>query len=97
MLKDLIMALIALILSLLLVPGVGKLAIRIGAVDKPNARKVHTHIMPRMGGLAIYTSFFIVLFLSHSVTKELLGLFLGGTVLVIVGIIDDMKDIPAKV
>ena len=35
---------------------VGKLAIRIGAVDKPNARKVHTHIMPRMGGLAIYTS-----------------------------------------
>ena len=44
MLKDLIMALIALFLSLLLVPGVGKLAIRIGAVDKPNARKVHTHI-----------------------------------------------------
>ena len=97
MLKDLIMALIALFLSLLLVPGVGKLAIRIGAVDKPNARKVHTHIMPRMGGLAIYTSFVVVLFLSHSVTKELLGLFLGGTVLVIVGIIDDMKDIPAKV
>lgn len=97
MLKDLIMALLALLLSLLLVPGVGKLAIKIGAVDKPNARKVHTRIMPRMGGLAIYVSFFVVLLLSHSMTKELLGLFLGGTVLVIVGIIDDMKDIPAKV
>ena len=97
MLKDLIMALLALLLSLLLVLGVGKLAIKIGAVDKPNARKVHTRIMPRMGGLAIYVSFFVVLFLSHSMTKELLGLFLGGTVLVIVGIIDDMKDIPAKV
>ena len=80
-----------------LLPGVGKLAIKIGAVDKPNARKVHTRIMPRMGGLAIYVSFFVVLFLSHSMTQELLGLFLGGTVLIIVGIIDDMKDIPAKV
>ncbi len=97
MLKDFIMAFIALILSLLLVPGVAKLAIRIGAVDKPNARKVHTKIMPRMGGLAIYVSFFVVLFLSQSMTQQLLGLFLGGTVLVIVGIIDDMKDIPAKV
>lgn len=97
MLKDFIMAFIALILSLLLVPGVAKLAIHIGAVDKPNARKVHTKIMPRMGGLAIYVSFFVVLFLSQSMTQQLLGLFLGGTVLVIVGIIDDMKDIPAKV
>ena len=97
MLKDVIMALIARILSLLLVPGVAKLAVKIGAVDKPNARKVHTKIMPRMGGLAIYVSFFVVLFLSHSMSKELLGLFLGGTVLVLVGIVDDMKDIPAKV
>lgn len=34
MLKDVIMALIALILSLLLVPGVAKLAVKIGAVDQ---------------------------------------------------------------
>jgi len=97
MLKDFVMALFALLLSLLLVPGVGKLAVKIGAVDKPNARKVHTKIMPRMGGLAIYISFFVILFLSHNMTRQLLGLFLGGTVLVLVGIVDDMKDIPAKV
>lgn len=66
-------------------------------MDKPNARKVHTRIMPRMGGLAIYLSFFAVLFLSHGFSKQLLGIFLGGTILVLVGIIDDMKDIPAKV
>lgn len=97
MLKDFIMAFLALAFSLLLVPQVAKLAIKIGAVDKPNARKVHTRIMPRMGGLAIYISFFAVLFLSHGLTRQLLGLFLGGTVLVLVGIVDDMKDIPAKV
>lgn len=95
--NDIIMAVLALVLSLVLVPFVAKLAIKIGAVDKPNARKVHTKLMPRMGGLAIYLSFFAVLFLSHNVTQEHIGLFAGGTVLIIVGIIDDMKDMPAKV
>ncbi len=97
MLKDLLMAFIALVISLLLVPFVAKLAVKIGAVDKPNARKVHTRIMPRMGGLAIYLSFFAVLLLSHGFSKQILGIFLGGTILVLVGIVDDMKDIPAKV
>lgn len=97
MLNDIIMAILALVISFSLVPFVAKLAIKIGAVDKPNARKVHTKIMPRMGGLAIYVSFFAVLFLSHEMTIQHMGLFIGGTVLVIVGIIDDKKDIPAKV
>ena len=41
-------------LSLLLfTPLVKRLAFRVGAVDAPNYRKVHAHIMPRLGGLAI--------------------------------------------
>ncbi len=95
--NDIIMAGLALVLSLVLVPFVAKLAVKLGAVDKPNARKVHTKLMPRMGGLAIYISFFVVLFLSHDMTQQHIGLFAGGTVLVLVGIIDDIKDIPAKV
>ena len=95
--NDIVMAGLALLISLLLVPFVAKLAVKIGAVDKPNARKVHSKLMPRMGGLAIYLSFFIVLFLSHDMTRQHIGLFVGGTVLILVGIIDDMKDIPAKV
>lgn len=97
MTRDLIMAGVAMIVSLLLVPWIGKLAIKIGAVDKPNARKVHTTLMPRMGGLAIYISFFTVVFLTQTITKEIIGLFLGGTVLIAVGIWDDRKDIPAKI
>ena len=45
---------IALIISYVLTPFVKKLAIRIGAVDRPDMRKVHTHAVPRLGGLAIY-------------------------------------------
>ena len=97
MLNDIMMALLALLISLILVPFVAKLAIKIGAVDKPNERKVHTKIMPRMGGLAIYLSFFAVLFLSHEMTMQHIGLLTGGTVLVLVGIIDDKTDMPAKI
>ena len=97
MLNDIMMALLALLISLIIVPFVAKLAIKIGAVDKPNERKVHTKIMPRMGGLAIYLSFFAVLFLSHEMTMQHIGLLTGGTVLVLVGIIDDKTDMPAKI
>ena len=97
MLNDIMMALLAVLISLILVPFVAKLAIKIGAVDKPNERKVHTKIMPRMGGLAIYLSFFAVLFLSHEMTMQHIGLLTGGTVLVLVGIIDDKTDMPAKI
>lgn len=97
LMKMLFLALIAMIISWVLVPFVGKLAVKIGAVDKPNARKVHQKIMPRMGGLAIYVAFFAVVLLTVPLSKEIVGLFLGATILVAVGIWDDMKDIPAKV
>ena len=49
--------LVCFICSILITPFVKKLAFKIGATDKPNQRKVHQKIMPRLGGLAIYISF----------------------------------------
>ena len=57
MLQYVVPFVIALVVSYLLTPSVKKLAIKIGAVDRPNARKVHTHVIPRLGGLAIYIGF----------------------------------------
>ena len=45
------------VVALLITPLVKKLAFKIGATDQPNARKVHTGQMARMGGLAIYIAF----------------------------------------
>jgi len=45
--------LVAFILSLALTPGAKWLGVRLGAVDVPTARKVHTRAIPRIGGLAI--------------------------------------------
>ena len=48
---------VALIASFLLTPWVKQLAVKWGAMDAPDARKVHTKPIPRMGGLAIYAAF----------------------------------------
>ena len=88
---------IALVISYALTPSVKKLAIKVGAVDKPNARKVHTHVIPRLGGLAIYIGFMAAVMFCMPVNHELLGLLLGCTAIVALGIWDDICNIPAKV
>jgi UDP-GlcNAc:undecaprenyl-phosphate GlcNAc-1-phosphate transferase len=88
---------IALAAAYFLTPQVKNLAIKIGAVDTPDARKVHKGIIPRMGGLAIYAGFVFAVLASMHVSREIMGLLVGGTVILIVGIIDDLKPLPAKV
>lgn len=57
-----IAAAVAFVLSLVLTPAVMRLAPLVGAIDTPNARKVHRHPVPRLGGVAIFASFIIGLF-----------------------------------
>ncbi len=121
---------LSLLLTMLFSPLAQRIAIRAGAVDRPNARKVHKIPTPLWGGLAIYLSFYIsvaviLLFFLHSdeagsmshlagglagamdtitigFQKEssarlnLLGLFLGGTLMVVLGMIDDKLAISPK-
>lgn len=88
---------IALIVSYAVTPGVKKLAIRIGAIDKPDERKVHTHVIPRLGGLAIYIGFMAAVLYSMPVFSEFFGFLLGAAAIVLLGIWDDIRNIPAKV
>ena len=96
--------LIALIVALIATPAVIVLADKTGAMDAPDARKVHKGPMPRIGGLAIYCGFMVSVLLMLNfgdLTPELangvIGLLLGGTLIVIIGLIDDYKNLPAKV
>ena len=89
--------LIALIVAYVLTPGVKRLAVKVGAVDKPNARKVHTHVIPRLGGLAIYIGFMAAVLYSLPLHRSIIGILLGCTAIVAVGIWDDICNIPAKV
>ena len=87
----------ALIAVYALTPLVIKFAVKAGAMDKPDPRKVHKKPIPRLGGLAIYFAFMIAVCSMVDFTNEIIGLLLGGTFIVIVGIIDDFISLPAKV
>ena len=94
----------AAITALVATPLVMILAARTGALDVPDARKVHKKPIPRIGGIGIYAAFIISMVLIRifvELSGELLwgvsGLILSGTIIMLVGIIDDYKNLPAKV
>ena len=87
---------VAFVASILLTPLVRKLAFRIGAVDKPNYRKVHTAIMPRIGGLAIFGAFLIGYLLLRPEDIHATGILIGAVIIILTGFLDDMLEITAK-
>jgi len=95
---------IALGIALLVTPGVIWFARKTGALDAPNQRKVHKKPIPRIGGIGIWLAFMIAITIAAGYTDvpdeqefELLGLMFSGTLIVLIGVIDDYKDLPAKV
>lgn len=88
----------ALVVTFVLTPFVKRLAVTIGAVDRPDARKVHHGLIPRLGGLAIYAGFIASIALTVGFDDpQLLGLACGATFLIFVGILDDRYSLPPKV
>lgn len=93
----------------LFTPWAIRLARQWGAVDIPNARKVHREPMPRMGGLAVFLGFCLPwagLYLIHNPVsaafqdfeKRFAALVLGALSMLLLGIYDDIKgaDAPKK-
>lgn len=95
--KDVLLIVVAtFIFSTLFIPIVKKIANFIGAMDIPNARKVHTKPIPRLGGLGIYAGFLLgyMLFGLHSIQMN--AILIGSFIIIITGIFDDIKPIPSK-
>ena len=93
----LIPILVTFLIALMITPLIKKLSIKIGAIDKPNDRKVHTEMMPRLGGLSIYFSFLIGVALFPPDMIDIWPIILGATAIVILGILDDIYSLSAKV
>lgn len=80
--------------GLVLTPLVKRIAIHIGAVDKPdNKRKVHHKTMPRLGGLAIFLSFLLGYMIFAPKSTQMLSVLIGGFIIMLVGIFDDIRTI----
>ena len=90
---------IAFIFTFATTPLVRRLAYRIGAVDVPkDKRRVHKRPTPRIGGLAIIFGFMVaILSFNDEWSKEFISILVGAGILGVLGVIDDCKQLDAKI
>ena len=77
-----------------------RLAKLIGAVDQPGGRKTHHNVTPLMGGAAIFFGFALVTVLSSDIlyfTEGHKGVALGASLIFIIGVLDDIWGLSAKI
>lgn len=90
-LKLLMAGWLALILAFAATPLVKKFAEKLGAMDVPkDARRVHDHPIPRMGGLAIFIGFIISVLLFADISRQVQGILIGTVIIVFTGVLDDI-------
>ena len=94
--KEMLMIIVPFLFSVLFIPCVKKIAEFIGAMDMPNERKVHTEPIARLGGLGIYGGFLFGYMLFGRQSIQMNAILIGSIIIVITGIIDDVRPIPAK-
>ena len=92
----LLMVFIPFVFVALIIPIIKKIANHIGAMDIPNERKIHKEPMPRLGGLGIYSGFLLGYMIFGEQTPVMNSILIGSFVLLIVGIIDDIKPLKAS-
>jgi UDP-GlcNAc:undecaprenyl-phosphate GlcNAc-1-phosphate transferase len=90
MLLYLLTFVLALLLALYGVPLARRAALQFNIVDRPDGRLKHQpEPVPYFGGLAVYLAFLVSLALTLEFRQDVLGLVLGGTLMVMLGLIDD--------
>jgi UDP-GlcNAc:undecaprenyl-phosphate GlcNAc-1-phosphate transferase len=94
----------AALIALVATPLAARFARWAGAVDEPGGRRVHTEPTPRCGGLAIVVAFWVGfavaaafgrVWLRYAPDAKVFGVLFGGTIIALMGLIDDLRTLPA--
>jgi UDP-GlcNAc:undecaprenyl-phosphate/decaprenyl-phosphate GlcNAc-1-phosphate transferase len=86
--------LVAAAIVYLLTPLMGRLARRTGAVDNPtDDRRMHVAATPLLGGLGMYLGWMIAVMLLVDVDRPVWGIIAGATIVVAVGLFDDLYEL----
>ena len=92
------------LIAIVTTPLVRSLALRVGAVDNPNARRINKKPMPSAGGLAILLAFVLatLVFMPMIIHKDIwhvsyiryiLPVVVGGSVVALTGFVDDILEL----
>ena len=86
----------AFVVSFLMCPMVKSFAYKIGAIDVPkDNRRMHKKPVPRLGGLAIFLGFIVSMLLFVKIDHQMQGILLGASIIVVLGVVDDMSPLRA--
>ncbi len=78
-----------------LTPASIVLGMRWGFVDQPSERKIHGTPTPRIGGLAVYLGFVGAILVNSILEDWMAAILVAGSLLLVVGILDDARELPA--
>lgn len=92
---------LAFLIAFFVTPLAKKVAFKVGAIAKPRKRDMHTKPIPRMGGIAIFAGFMVtflsvIWYLPIVNVKQVIGIFLGCSIIFLLGFFDDIYELPAK-
>jgi UDP-GlcNAc:undecaprenyl-phosphate/decaprenyl-phosphate GlcNAc-1-phosphate transferase len=91
------LAALAAAVAFVTVPLVRRIAFAVGALDAPAARKVHVVPTPLLGGAAVYIAFAVTVLFNFNFSRGLKGVAVGATIVVALGLLDDLRDLPAPI
>ncbi len=86
----------ALFAALIMVPFLRQWALDKDTVDIPDARKVHDHPMPRLGGIAIFLAFLFSAIIYLPINQGVRGLLAGALIVFATGVVDDLNGLSSR-
>lgn len=95
--KIFLMVIITFLFTSLIMPFMNKIAFFIGALDIPkDKRRVHTHTIPKLGGLGIFSGFLFGYMLFGEQSVQMNSILIASFIIIMYGIIDDIKTLSSK-
>ncbi|MCC6139898.1 MAG: undecaprenyl/decaprenyl-phosphate alpha-N-acetylglucosaminyl 1-phosphate transferase [Nitrospira sp.] len=95
-LRWLYVLLLAFLGSCALTPVMVQISHRWNLVDIPTERKIHAQPTPRLGGVAVYAGFVGSVLMNSILPDWMTAIVLAGSLLLLVGVIDDIRELPAS-
>jgi len=86
----------AALLCTLMIPFIVRMSVRSGVLDKPDERKIHTIAVPRLGGIAIFSSLLFSVIYFSDINQQIKGFLAGAVIIFLTGLADDLANLSPR-